>query len=138
MNASTMTLAVASALLAIVDDWKIVVAALHYSSETALPARTQVSVRELGDGFGSLRGPKTEAVLDMLWDWSHVRDSSPEAVAKMAGMIRRLAHETLRANVQSDPRVAEWRRVAVDLARLGDFEGSKRCELEARKLEASL
>lgn len=138
MNALTTT--IAAAILAISDDWKVVVACLHYSGEfhPAIDRRTAVRVRELADGFGSLRGPKSEEQWACLWDWSHVRDSSPEAVAKMAAALRNVATATLRAEVArtADPRVVEWRRVAVELAEAGDVEGSRRCELEARALEA--
>lgn len=143
MNAiAKMTVAVASAILAIADDWKVVVACLHYSGEfhDSLSNRDHARVRELGDGYGSLRGPKTEAILDMLWDWSHVRDSSPEAVAKMAAALRGIATARLQDEVArtSDPRVVEWRRVARELAEAGNVEASRRCELEARRLEGTL
>lgn len=47
------------------------------------PAQQEV-VRLEGDGFG----PTDD--LDLVWDWSHVRDSSDEGFAAMAAMIRRI------------------------------------------------
>lgn len=51
--------------------------------EDLTPALQQV-VRYEGDGFGRTYD------LDLVWDWSHIRDSSSEAFAAMAATIRRL------------------------------------------------
>jgi len=91
MTVSTMTAAAATSFLALDDDWDVVVAALSSSSEHRLAARAQIRVRELADGFGALRGPMTDRKMDLIWDWSHVRDSSDAAVARMASLVRRMA-----------------------------------------------
>ena len=43
----------------------------------------------LADGFGNLseQDLDREIIQDMMWDWSHVRDSSVQAFSKMAGYI---------------------------------------------------
>jgi hypothetical protein len=48
------------------------------------------AVRMLADGFGTLvelPADSPVAVDDLVWDWSHVRDSSDEAFARMAEAI---------------------------------------------------
>lgn len=48
-----------------------------------LSGAEQYAVRKLADGFGAgLTNP------DLLWDWSHVRDSSDAAFVRMALRIR--------------------------------------------------
>jgi hypothetical protein len=68
-------------------NWDLVVSYLHWggANEKALTTAQQREVRLLGDGFGK---GMTEA--DIIWDWSHVRDSSSEAVDAMAAKIREL------------------------------------------------
>ena len=62
--------------------WQIVAMCLHHNGQ--LHARTKElradqSARTLADGFGpGVTDP------DLLWDWSHVRDSSPSAIQAMA------------------------------------------------------
>ena len=43
----------------------------------------------LADGFGNLseQDLDREIIQDMMWDWSHVRDSSVQAFSKMARYI---------------------------------------------------
>lgn len=77
-------------------DWQLVVAYLHHSGERRndLPVHVQAEIRLFhADGFGKLRNmaqddPSVEVEV-LVWDWSHVRDSSPEAVKAMADAIRR-------------------------------------------------
>ena len=60
---------------------------LHYSGENyaKLTDQQQVAARRLADGFGAgVTDP------DLLWDWSHVRDSSDEAIRLMAGYLARV------------------------------------------------
>ena len=47
-------------------------------------------VRVLADGFGPDVDDTDEEGREMLWDWSHVRDSSPRAWAAMADKVREL------------------------------------------------
>lgn len=75
--------------------WRKVVAFLSDQGALSrmLTTEQQAQVRMLADGFGSLQGTADTPdvrVADLLWDWSHVRDSSPEAVAAMAAEIDRL------------------------------------------------
>lgn len=92
------------------EQWKKVVAWLHWDGEfnKLLTTEQQAQIRLQADGFGNLREPdklvmaswdpladkfervvgaSPEAVQSMLWDWSHVRDSSPEAVEAMCAEI---------------------------------------------------
>ena len=52
-------------------------------------------VRLLADGFGDLRGSDLpqKTINEMLWDWSHVRDSSDEGIARMVAAIRQFVNE---------------------------------------------
>ena len=53
-----------------------------------LPQKLQYKIRmNLADGFGKIDSDH-EDFLSMLWDWSHVRDSSDEAIEKIAQAIR--------------------------------------------------
>ena len=73
------------------DDWKLVFSFAHYSGTywNLLEPRERRALRMEADGFGSLRGYRGKGKETMLADWSHVRDSSPEAVARMAKWVRR-------------------------------------------------
>lgn len=135
-NANTMTVETAIAGANMADDWDLVVAFLHYDGAfCGLGRRDQVRVRELGDGFGSLRGPKTEEKWACLWDWSHIRDSSPEAVAKMAAAIRNCCRRVIRANCESTVTAAEWLELAARCTAAGDHAAAARCEANAREAE---
>jgi len=72
------------------DDWQLVVEFLHHNGKhrDLLNDRLQGHIRLLADGFGDLRGARFAP--ELLWDWSHVRDSSPAAVKRMADKIRDL------------------------------------------------
>ena len=71
------------------NDWDLVVSALHHTGELReqLTVAQQQTVRRAADGFGIVCGLDGES-LDMLWDWSHVRDSSQKAVGRMAMLVR--------------------------------------------------
>lgn len=104
MNTSTVTFPVrsipmtisgsaAAALLNVPSDWDLVVRFLGYGSDCSrlLTGAEKDVVRTLADGFGALTladGVETAEHQDLLRDWSHVRDSSPAAVARMAAAIR--------------------------------------------------
>ena len=70
-------------------DREFVVACLHHngSLRERFTAQQQQTVRRAADGFGGVYGCDTDS-LDLLWDWSHVRDSSPRAFARMAKVLR--------------------------------------------------
>tara|TARA_R110000824_G_scaffold102100_4_gene242280 strand:+ start:4390 stop:4707 length:318 start_codon:yes stop_codon:yes gene_type:complete len=67
----------------------LVVSCLHHSGAMRgrLTADQQQWVRRAADGFGEITGRDDES-LDMLWDWSHVRDSSDRAFGRMALVLR--------------------------------------------------
>jgi len=71
------------------SDWALVAACLYHSGELAgkLSASEQETVRRAADGFGLVTGLDSES-LDLLWDWSHVRDSSDKAIGRMAYLCR--------------------------------------------------
>lgn len=72
--------------IAEMTDHEIVVAFLHHNGHlnAVLSAQQQQDIRLLADGFGQTSN------LDLVWDWSHVRDSSDEGFARMATAIRGL------------------------------------------------
>lgn len=71
------------------DDRKLVNAYMHPSGKhgNVLAGSQAWEVYCLGDGFGNLP-PEELAAINDGWDWSHVRDSSPEAMARMATWLR--------------------------------------------------
>jgi len=81
------------------DDWNLVLRFLHWDGTfySLLTNQEHGAVRFLADGFGDLSSGVFPAgsVSTMLWDWSHVRDSSDEGLARMASWIRAwVAHYT--------------------------------------------
>lgn len=69
-------------------DWDLVVRALHYQGGcyATLDEYTRRRAWEMADGFGHCS--ISTIVNDLCWDWSHVRDSSEGAVARMAAFLR--------------------------------------------------
>jgi len=89
----TISSAAAAALLNVASDWDLVVRFLGYGSDYSrlMTGAEKDVVRYLADGFGTLTAEdavETAEHQDLLRDWSHVRDSSPAAVARMAAAIR--------------------------------------------------
>lgn len=80
--------AAAECLLRRTDDREFVMSFLHHAGpfKSIFTADEQFQIRLLADGFG-----KT-ADHDLVWDWSHVRDSSDEAMSAMATAIRTWIH----------------------------------------------
>jgi len=68
------------------NDWELVVAKMGHEGRSALPLNVFEQVYLLGDGFGG--GLSREFAREQCYDWSHVRDSSPEAVSRMANALR--------------------------------------------------
>lgn len=66
--------------------WDIVVSHLSYNGEhqDVLTPNEKHRVRSFADGFGETNDPA------LLRDWSHVRDSSQEAIVEMAQVIRKI------------------------------------------------
>lgn len=82
------------------SDWDVVVRFLHWDGEFhhTMSREDQDRVRRLyADGFG-----RRQSNPDLVWDWSHVRDSSLEAVKDMADEIRAMvvAATTMRVRVE--------------------------------------
>ncbi len=71
------------------EDRQLVVAYLHHSGAQAgtLPEAIAWEVYCLADGF-PFRTPEELAGINDGWDWSHVRDSTPEAFERMAACLR--------------------------------------------------
>lgn len=80
----------AVSLLRADDDWQLVVNFVAYNGKFAglLECAERADLVLLADGFGDLRGYDGEHKAVMLADWSHVRDSSEQAVARMASWIK--------------------------------------------------
>lgn len=62
-----------------------VISCLSYTGDRydKLTGGQHLAARTLADGFGRSANP------EILWDWSHVRDSSPSAVAAMYAYLKR-------------------------------------------------
>ena len=88
----TISSAAAAALLNVPTDWDLVVRFLGDATYRKLMTGAEKDViRTLADGYGTLTledAGETPEHQDLLRDWSHVRDSSPAAVARMAAAIR--------------------------------------------------
>lgn len=82
-------------------DWDLVCAFLHHSGShrDALNATERDTVWLLANGFGV---QPLQWIRENCYDWSHVRDSTPEAIAAMADQIR-----TFRQGVTMADRVRE-------------------------------
>ena len=67
------------------SNWELIVSFLHWNGSNAgeLPDAVEISVRKTADGFGC-----DPEAFGALFDWSHVRDSSDEAITRMAKIIR--------------------------------------------------
>ncbi len=72
-------------------EWTLIVSFLYWGGERfkSITNAQHLAARRLADGFG----PGVED-LDLLWDWSHVRDSSPAAVAAVATYLGTIAGAT--------------------------------------------
>ena len=73
------------------SDRDLVVAYLHYSGHhhDALSDAEHEHAFTLGDGYGSCTADELGEI-NGGWDWSHVRDSSPAAIAAIAAYLRGL------------------------------------------------
>lgn len=72
-------------------DWALCEDYLHRNGRKFNGALSTIKRLELvvhGDGYGKMS--RDEIIdADLVWDWSHVRDSSDEAIHAMAEAIRR-------------------------------------------------
>lgn len=80
----------------IMADRDLVVACLHYTGELydRIPWPIAWATYCRGDGFGGLTSGELLEI-NGGWDWSHVRDSSDDAIAEMAAHLRRALPEIL-------------------------------------------
>jgi hypothetical protein len=70
------------------DDFELCRKYLYHSSDNMIPEKDcYCSIFEKGDGYGELTANQLSE-MELWYDWSHVRDSSEEAIHKMAVMIR--------------------------------------------------
>lgn len=70
-------------------EWRLVVSYLHYTGENkgVLTSKELDAIWVLADGFG----PQTlKFVRETEYDWSHIRDSSPEAIHTMSEAIQNM------------------------------------------------
>jgi len=74
------------------SDWELIVSFLHWegSNSGKLPDAVEIFVRQNADGFG-----RDAEALGVLFDWSHVRDSSDESITRMAKIIRYFSNQTI-------------------------------------------
>jgi hypothetical protein len=91
----TISKAAAVGILAAKDDWHLVLSYLHHSGTYygLMTADEKAAVRLFADGYGDLNaqvrhGLSLVTAHQLLWDWSHVRDSTDRAMARMARRIR--------------------------------------------------
>lgn len=74
------------------DDRKLVIACLWYKGELTDRIGEVISweVYQAADGFGA--GLLSDELMEINdgWDWSHIRDSSPQAFTAMANILRPL------------------------------------------------
>lgn len=79
------------AAAATMADRDLVVACLHYSGAYygRLLRGADLGARLLCDGFGRLSSAELDT-LGVTYDWSHVRDSSPAAIASTASYLRQV------------------------------------------------
>ena len=76
--------------------WNYIVSHLHHNGKrrNVLAVNDHYEVRSLADGYG---GGTTNPTL--IWDWSHVRDSSDEAILKMATALRKKVRAQNKAGI---------------------------------------
>jgi len=90
-------------------DYQLVVEYLHYDGEHYhdITVPQQAAVRLAGNGFGDLasRCDRGGAYPEVLWDWSHVRDSNEDGIRAMAAKIRAILKEG-----KTQPRTEQCKR----------------------------
>jgi len=69
---------------------KEVISYMHYNGENhnKLSKKDYYNLFYLADGFGKL-DPNSELAINIGYDWSHVRDSSPKAIRDIYDYIKR-------------------------------------------------
>jgi len=71
------------------NDWDLIVATLHHTGADylRLPSDALARVWAKGDGYGGFSAAELRSK-ELLGDWSHIRDSSPEGEKAVAAQIR--------------------------------------------------
>lgn len=71
------------------NDWELITATLYWrgSCNKVLTAAQRACVWGEGDGYGAMSIEQLRE-LDLLGDWTHIRDSSPEGRCRVAAAIR--------------------------------------------------
>lgn len=72
----------------------LVVRCLHWSGDLydSISEQDRQFAWLLADGFG--KGLSLQHIDEYLqWDWSHIRDSTPEAIEEIAAMFRRAGYD---------------------------------------------
>jgi hypothetical protein len=88
-------------LASVLSDWDLLVACLGPTTAMfQLTTEDDERARVLCDGFGRMSAAMLWE-LEALFDWSHVRDSSPEAIAEAATFIRDKALSKATARTRS-------------------------------------
>jgi hypothetical protein len=87
-----MSLSSSSSSSSSLSNWDLIVSFLHPSGENynSLPLDLEKAVRRTADGFGQITGLCSNSI-ELLFDWSHIRDSSEKAINRMAYLIRECA-----------------------------------------------
>jgi len=90
--------------------WDLVVAHLHYNGEKreVLTAEQRWEVFCQGDGYGK-RSPEELRKINSGWDWSHIRDSSDQAILHMATMLKCMEKGMTVKAIPECPEVQEHR-----------------------------
>lgn len=72
-----------------VSDWDLIVATMNYTgvASRALDGNAFLAAAAEGDGYGKMSAQDLTR-RGLAYDWSHVRDSSPEAIKAIANSIR--------------------------------------------------
>ena len=68
-------------------NWNLVFRALHYSGDLRIEGTTRQIAWVLANGFGKMNIHEIDTIIE--WDWSHIRDSTPEAIEEIAAFLRR-------------------------------------------------
>jgi hypothetical protein len=78
-----------NATTTVLTDYDLIVATLYWkgSANRILTTEQRARAWEAGDGYGRMSLAELHE-LELVEDWSHIRDSSPEGIAAVAYSIR--------------------------------------------------
>lgn len=85
-------------------NWDLIVRYMHYKGDKrdVLPEDIMWKIYCAADGFGRLP-PRELEQINGGWDWSHIRDSSEQAINLMSAIIRRYERERNKQKKQKKP-----------------------------------